>query len=112
MVVVVVAIAVAGTQTRHRADARDAPSAAPTAALTAATGPTVRIQNGAPGPPVHPGFLGFSFEFQAVRAYTGTDPTAINPVLVQLIRNLTPGQAPVIRIGGDSTDVSWVPTRG
>ena len=33
-------------------------------------------------------------------------------MLVQLIRNLTPGQAPVIRIGGDSTDVSWVPTPG
>jgi hypothetical protein len=111
-VVVVVAIAVAGTQTRHRADARDAPSAASAPASTAVTGPTVRIQSEAPGPPVHPGFLGFSFEFQAVRAYTGTDPAAINPVLLQLIRNLTPGQAPVIRIGGDSTDVSWVPTRG
>ncbi len=111
-VVVVVAIALAGTQARHRADARDAPSATPPA-LTATAGPTVRIQSGGPpGPPVRSGFLGFSFEFQAVRAYTGTDPAAINPVLVQLIRNLTPGQAPVIRIGGDSTDVSWVPTRG
>ena len=58
------------------------------------------------------GFLGFSFEFQAVRTYTGSDPAHINPVLVQLIRNLTPGQAPVLRIGGDSTDVSYVPTRG
>jgi len=110
-VVVVVAIAVAGTPSRRRDVAHD-PSAAATPALTAATGPTVRIQSGAPGPPVRSGFLGFSFEFQAVRAYTGTDPAAINPVLVALIRNLTPGQAPVIRIGGDSTDVSWVPTRG
>ena len=108
--VVVVAIVVAGTQSRHRADARDASSSAP--ALTAAAGPTVRIQSGATGPPVRSGFLGFSIEFQAVRAYTGADPAAINPVLVQLIRNLTPGQAPVIRIGGDSTDVSWVPTPG
>jgi len=110
-VVVVVAIAVAGTPSRRRDVARD-PSTAATPALPAASAPTVRIQSGAPGPPVRSGFLGFSFEFQAVRAYTGTDPAAINPVLVALIRNLTPGQAPVIRIGGDSTDVSWVPTRG
>ncbi len=58
------------------------------------------------------GYLGFSIEFQAIRSYTGSDPKRINPVLVRLIRNLTPGQAPVIRIGGDSTDDSWVPTAG
>ena len=80
--------------------------------ITAVSGPTVRVGSGSPGPVIRPGFLGFSFEFQAVRAYTGTDPHAVNPVLVQLIRNLTPNQAPVIRIGGDSTDVSWVPTPG
>jgi len=110
-VVVVVALAVAGTPSQRRTHAGDAPSPAATPALTAAD-PTVRIHSGAQGPPVRSGFLGFSFEFQAVRAYTGTDPAAINPVLVALIRNLTPGQAPVIRIGGDSTDVSWVPTQG
>ena len=64
------------------------------------------------GRPIPAGFLGFSIEFQAIRAYTGSDPAQINPVLVQLIRNLSPGQAPVIRIGGDSTDASWVPTAG
>ncbi|MGH2858117.1 MAG: glycosyl hydrolase family 79 C-terminal domain-containing protein [Solirubrobacteraceae bacterium] len=64
------------------------------------------------GRPIPPGFLGFSFEFQAVRAYTGHDPSAINPVLVQLIRNLTPGQQPVLRIGGDSTDDVYVPAPG
>jgi hypothetical protein len=58
------------------------------------------------------GFLGFSFEFSAVRAYTGSDPRDINPVLEQLIRNLTPGQAPVLRIGGDSTDLSYAPSAG
>ena len=60
------------------------------------------------GAPIASGFLGLSFEFQAVRAYTGPDPAHINPVLVQLIRNLSPGQAPVLRIGGNSTDVSYV----
>lgn len=82
------------------------------APIAAINGPTVSVGAGPAGPVIRPGFLGFSFEFQAVRAYTGTDPRAVNPVLVQLIRNLTPLQAPVIRIGGDSTDVSWVPTPG
>ena len=69
---------------------------------------TVSVSDRAVGSPVAPGFLGFSFEFQGVRAYTGPDPARVNPVLVQLIRNLTPGQAPVLRIGGNSTDISYV----
>jgi hypothetical protein len=73
---------------------------------------TVSVGDRTVGQPIAPGFLGFSFEFQAVRTYTGTDPEQINPVLVQLIRNLTPGQAPVLRIGGDSTDVSYAPAPG
>lgn len=66
---------------------------------------------GTVGRPIRAGFLGLSIEFQAVRSYTGPDPRRINPVLVQLIRNITPDQSPAIRIGGDSTDQSWVPTR-
>ena len=31
---------------------------------------------------------------------------------MQLVRNLAPGQAPVLRIGGDSTDWTWWPTPG
>ena len=30
----------------------------------------------------------------------------------QLVRNLSPGQAPLLRIGGDSTDISYVPAKG
>ncbi len=45
-------------------------------------------------------------------AYTGTNPDALNPVFEQLVRNLTPGQTPVLRIGGDSTDRTWWPVRG
>jgi hypothetical protein len=62
--------------------------------------------------PVAPGFVGFSFEFQAVQDYTGSDRRAINPVLVQLIRDVAPGQTPVLRIGGNSTDRSWWPIPG
>ena len=71
---------------------------------------TVRLGQTEVGRPIPPGFVGFSFEYQAVRAYTGSDPGAINPVLVQLIRNLAPDQSPVLRIGGKSADQTWWPT--
>ncbi|MGI8507458.1 MAG: glycosyl hydrolase family 79 C-terminal domain-containing protein [Solirubrobacteraceae bacterium] len=75
--------------------------------------PRAQVTIGGPvGRPIRAGFLGLSIEFPAVRSYTGPDPRRINPVLVQLIRNITPDQSPVIRIGGDSTDQAWVPTRG
>jgi hypothetical protein len=58
------------------------------------------------------GFLGLSLEYPAVEAYAGTDPLAPDPVFVQLVRNLAPGQAPVLRIGGDTADRTWWPTPG
>jgi hypothetical protein len=61
------------------------------------------------GRPVAAGFLGLSFEFPALAAYAGSNPAAPNAVLEQLIRNLAAGQRPVIRIGGDSTDLTWWP---
>ncbi|MGZ4177966.1 MAG: glycosyl hydrolase family 79 C-terminal domain-containing protein [Solirubrobacteraceae bacterium] len=73
---------------------------------------SVSVSDRAVGAPIRSGFVGFSFEFEGVRAYTGSDPAHINPVFVQLIRNLTPGQAPVLRIGGNSTDVSYVAAPG
>ena len=71
---------------------------------------TVRVSEARVSQPIPSGFVGFSFEFQAVRDYTGSDPRAINPVLVQLIRDVAPGQTPILRIGGDSTDATWWPT--
>jgi hypothetical protein len=58
------------------------------------------------------GFLGLSTEYTSIERYAGSDPSAINPVLVRLIANLSPGQAPVLRVGGDSTDRSWWPVTG
>ena len=55
------------------------------------------------------GFLGLSLEFTSIEAYAGSDPNALNPAFEQLIRNITPGQMPVLRIGGDTSDWSWVP---
>lgn len=73
---------------------------------------TVTVRAAAPGRRVPFGFLGLSLEYRAVEAYAGRDPRALDPVFVQLVRNLVPGQAPVIRIGGDSTDRTWRPTPG
>lgn len=86
----------------HRSSAHEHHSAA-----------TLTVTVGTPtGRTIPPGFLGLSFEYPAVAAYAGTDPSAVNPVLEQLIRNLTPGQAPNLRIGGDSGDWTWWPVPG
>src|SRR5690348_11158807 len=72
----------------------------------------VQVSRTTVGRPIAPGFLGFSFEYKAVREYTGSNPGAINPVLVQLIRDLNPKQSPVLRVGGNSADQTWLPARG
>ncbi len=63
-------------------------------------------------PRIPASFIGLSLEYEAVPAYAGTKPSALNPVFLQLVRNLAPGQAQVLRIGGDSTDSTWWPVRG
>jgi hypothetical protein len=93
-----------------------APSAAvPSAAPTDPLGPPASVAVGStalPSPPVASGFVGIALELDAVPAFVGKDPANPDPVLVQLLRNLAPGQAPVLRIGGDSTDYSWWPAPG
>jgi hypothetical protein len=64
------------------------------------------------GPVIPRGFLGLSLEYNSIEPYAGADPSAVNPVFVQLIRNLSPGQRPVLRIGGDTTDSTWWPVPG
>ncbi len=73
---------------------------------------SVTVDTSSSGRAIPRGFLGLSIEYWAVEAYAGKNPGAINPVLVQLIRNLTPGQSPVIRVGGASTDRTWWPNAG
>ena len=81
--------------------------------VAASSGPlTLTIGNRTMGHPIPAGFLGLSLEYPAVEAYAGRDASAVNPVLVQLIRNLSPGQSPNLRIGGDSTDWTWWPVPG
>jgi hypothetical protein len=72
----------------------------------------VTVSPGAAGPTIAPGFLGLSLENTAVIPYAGSNPKKVDPVFLQLIRNLTPDQSPVLRIGGDSTDWAWYPVPG
>jgi hypothetical protein len=76
--------------------------------------PTVRVLVLARpyGQPIPAGFLGLSIEYPAIMRYAGTNPVALDPVFEALVRNLTPGQAQVLRIGGDSTDRTWWPVAG
>ena len=73
---------------------------------------TITVTRVSSGRAIPGGFLGLSLEYPAVTAYAGSDPAAIDPVFVQLIRRLTVGQQPVLRIGGDSADWSWWPLPG
>jgi hypothetical protein len=88
------------------------------AALAASAGaqelpPVAATVSAAPsGQPMPPSFLGMSLEYQALHVYTGRDPDHVDPVFVQLLRNLVPGQSPIVRIGGNSADYSWWPIRG
>ena len=66
----------------------------------------------APVRAVPAGFLGLSIEYPALPAYAGTDPANLNPVFLRLVKNLSPGQSPVLRIGGKSADTSWLPAAG
>ena len=74
--------------------------------------PVLRVGGVQPARAIAPGFVGLSMEFSALPAYAGTDPSAIDPVFEQLIRNLAPDQRPQLRIGGDSTDRTWVAVPG
>ncbi len=62
--------------------------------------------------PIAPDFLGLSLEYRSIPLLTGPDLRSINPVLVQLIRNLVPTGHPSLRIGGQSADRTWWPVRG
>src|SRR5579884_2088750 len=88
------------------------PATTPTTTTITPSPIAVKVSPTPVGRPIAPGFLGFSMEYHAVRTYTGTDPNAINPVLVQLIRDLNPHQSPVLRIGGNSADQTWWPLPG
>ncbi|MGO9906132.1 MAG: glycosyl hydrolase family 79 C-terminal domain-containing protein [Solirubrobacteraceae bacterium] len=72
------------------------------------------VDQGPSGTPLPAGFLGLSLEYTALDAYTGANAASVDPVFVQLLRNLASpaGQPLVLRVGGDSTDATWWPVAG
>ena len=73
--------------------------------------PVVTVDPRVGGRTIPAGFLGLSFEYWAEENYAGKNPRAVDPVLVQLIRNLV-GQDAILRIGGVTTDWTWWPVAG
>ena len=102
-----------GDASRQRAPARASRTRAGSAARAAIPRQAIRVQIGATpdSRPVAPGFVGLSIEYHSAPGYFGT-PTDPDRVFLQLVRNLAPGQSPVIRFGGDTTDWTWAPTPG
>jgi hypothetical protein len=62
--------------------------------------------------PLANNYLGLAFTYQGAVRWTGPASRPADPVLVQLIRNLTPHGHPVLRVGGVSADRSWWPIKG
>ena len=85
--------------------------AAPAGAPVRPGEPATLVTIGGPLPvrPIAPGFVGLSFEYWAIPDYAGNDPTHLDPVFLQLIRNLSDGARPQLRIGGVTTDTTWWP---
>jgi hypothetical protein len=110
-VVVLVAVAAVAGLVASRGTSAHEPSHE-TGQSTAQNVLSLSVSNRTTGRRIPAGFLGLSLEYTAIEPYAGTDPKAINPVLVQLIRNLSPNQSPNLRIGGDSTDWVWWPVPG
>src|SRR5256885_7785742 len=70
---------------------------------------TLTVERATVGNPIPSGFVGLSMEFRGLASYAGLDAKAPSPVFEQLLRNLAPGQSPILRIGGDGTDWTWYP---
>jgi hypothetical protein len=96
----------------HDADARPQVRSLGDAGPASPTDATITVRPLAVGRAIPPGFVGVSVEYSALSHYTGLDPSAINPVFEQLLRNLSPGQTPQVRIGGNSSDSTWWPVPG
>jgi hypothetical protein len=101
-VVIVLALALAGCSSANaKHDSTKSTASSKTVAVEAST-----------GRPLPSGFLGLSMQYKTFEQYAGTNPKSINPAFLNLIRDIAPGQSPILRFGGDSTDWSWWPVKG
>jgi Glycosyl hydrolase family 79 C-terminal beta domain len=80
-----------------------------TGVASAASSVRVSVASTQFGRPIGSSFLGVALEYRSVPQFIGRNPRQPNSVFAQLVRNLTPGQQPLIRIGGESTDRTWWP---
>lgn len=112
-VAVVVLLATRGGASHtRRPGAGHAGPAAASGAGHAKSPVAVTVDPTSAGDRIQPGFLGLSMEYWAIEAYAGKRPQSVNPVFVQLVRNLIPDQVGVLRIGGVTTDHTWWPVPG
>lgn len=102
-------LAAVGVLLANLAGARPTVSAVPPGTDPGAPAVDATVGTSPTGQPLPPGFVGLSLEYPAIQAYTGSRP---GRALVRLIRNLSPGHRPVLRIGGNSTDETWWPRQG
>jgi hypothetical protein len=72
---------------------------------------TVTVSKTAVTRPLPKGFVGLAFTYSALARWMSQRGPA-DPVLVRLIRNLSPVGRPWLRIGGESADRSWWPISG
>lgn len=109
------------TATVAQQQSTSAPAPTSTAQHAAPARPTVHLPAGATvlkvpqsdwTHVVPPGFLGVGIEYKTLFRYEGRQANNVDPVFEQLIRNLSPGEPPQVRIGGDTTDWSWWPVPG
>src|SRR5947209_3716362 len=82
---------------------------APAAGEARATPVQVTIGSATVTRPRAADFLGLAVEFGTIPDWSGWKPGTVNPLVVQLVRNLQPTGSPLLRIGGLSTDHTWWP---
>ena len=73
---------------------------------------TLVVHRGATTRPRPRDFLSLSLTYRAIERWTGPPGRPVDPVLVQLERNLDPGGTPILRVGGQGADRTWWPVRG
>jgi len=104
-----IALAIAGTSAGVGGLLASSAADEPTPALRGSFGSVALVLPGGGGTRVPASFLGFSLEYDGLGRWEGLRDGPVDPVLVRLVRNL--GGAvrggPALRVGGNSTDVSW-----
>jgi hypothetical protein len=72
---------------------------------------TVTVSSRSVTRPLPQGFVGLALTYNALPKWVSPSGP-VDPVLVALIRNLTPSGRPSLRVGGESADRSWWPIAG